>query len=62
MTARIVFALLSELPRLRAEGKSSDVTHIIPDDGEWSEQQITDHINSVMLAIPERDDVEEVSR
>lgn len=56
MTARR-FALASELDRL-SPAQHDLITDIIPDDGEWTEEQITNHINMVLGTEPERNDVE----
>lgn len=54
---RRAFALASELHRLSPSQRDS-VTDIIPDDGEWSESQIAEHINAALAQELEAKDVE----
>lgn len=46
------FALASELDRL-TRAQRQQVTHIIADDGEWTEAQISAHINQYSAAYPD---------
>lgn len=49
---RHTFALSSELRRLTPDQRDL-VTHVIIDDGEWSEAQITEYINQWMGILPD---------